>query len=131
MADKFKLSENWIHLGLGATSEPQPSFSGMEWYGAYSERHASDGNEGRLVSQATFTDSWDVCEMHPNGSEIIICTEGEMTLIQEIDGGEKRISIRAGEYAINPAGIWHTADISDRATAIFITAGRGTEHKPR
>lgn len=78
-----------------------------------------------------FTDSWDVYEMHPNGSEIIICTEGEMTLIQEIDGSEKRISISTGEYAINPPGIWHTADISDRATAIFITAGRGTEHKPR
>ena len=28
-------------------------------------------------------------------------------------------------------GVWHTADIEGTATALFITAGLGTEHKPR
>ena len=28
-------------------------------------------------------------------------------------------------------GIWHTADVPDSATAVFITAGRGTQHRMR
>ena len=35
-----------IHLGLGAKALAQPAFTGMEWYEAYSVRHAADGAEG-------------------------------------------------------------------------------------
>ena len=126
-----KLSESFIHLGLGATAVPQPSFDGMEWYAGYGARHGSDGAEGRLVSLYTFTEPWDVWEMHPRGAEVVVCTAGEMTLIQEIDGAETRITISEGDYVINPPGVWHTADVSGSATALFITAGEGTEHRPR
>ena len=43
----------------------------------------------------------------------------------------RTIVLRAGEYAINPRGVWHTADVAGHATAVFITAGQGTEHRPR
>ena len=131
MADIHKLTENWIHLGLGAKASSLKPFTGMEWYGEYGAAHSSDGNEGRLVSMHTFTESWDVWEVHPNGHEVVICTAGEMTLIQEIDGDEICVTIGAGEYAINPPGVWHTADIRNTATAIFITAGQGTDGRPR
>ena len=39
--------------------------------------------------------------------------------------------LRTGEYAINPPGVWHTADVESEATALFITAGLGTELRPR
>ena len=69
--------------------------------------------------------------MHPRGHEVVICTEGELTLVQQIDGREVRTTLRPGEYAINEPGVWHTADVSGRATAVFITAGAGTEARPR
>lgn len=126
------LHENWVHLGLGASAEAQPPFTGgMEWYADYGARHAGDGAEGRLVSMHRFTQDWDVWEMHPVGSEMVLCTSGAITLRQEIDGGEVQIELRAGQYAINPPGIWHTADVADAAEAVFITAGEGTEHRPR
>ena len=131
MPDTHKLTDNWIHLGLGAKASVLSPFTGMDWYQEYGEKHGEDGNEGRLISQHTFTAPWDSWEMHPNGHEIVICTDGEMTLIQEIDGTEKRVTIGKGEYAINEPGVWHTADISGSATAIFITAGEGTGHRPR
>jgi hypothetical protein len=28
-------------------------------------------------------------------------------------------------------GTWHTADVAGAATAVFITAGLGTQHRPR
>lgn len=127
-----KLSEAFLHLGLGATAVPQPPFDGMEWYAGYGMRHGGDGAEGRLVSQYTFTESWDSWEMHPKGEEVVICTQGSMALIQEFpDGARETVTLEAGEYAINPRGVWHTADVEGSATAIFITAGEGTEHRPR
>lgn len=122
-----------IHLGLGATAIVEPEFTGaMEWYGAYSARHADDGPEGRLVTMHTFTESWDVWEMHPVGAEVVLCTAGTITLHQEhADGSTDAVTLAAGEYAINPAGTWHTADVTATATALFITAGEGTDHRPR
>ena len=122
-----------IHLGLGATAEVEPEFTGgMEWYGAYSQRHADDGAEGRLVTMHSFDESWDVWEMHPVGSEVVLCTAGEITLHQEhADGSTASVTLAAGEYAVNPPGTWHTADIAGTATALFITAGEGTDHRPR
>ena len=128
-----RLEERPIHLGLGATAVPQPPFAGMEWYAGYGERNERDGAEGRLVSLHRFTGAWDMWEMHPAGAEVVLCHEGEMTLHQEhADGSADMVRIEAGEYAINPPpGTWHTADVEGEAKALFITAGLGTEHRPR
>ena len=122
-----------IHLGLGAHSIVQPEFTGdMNWYAEYSERTQSDGIEGRLVSMFTFSRSWDMWEMHPNGSEVVLCTSGSLTLHQErADGSKNTVTLSAGQYAINEPGTWHTADVTGSATAIFITAGIGTQHRSR
>ena len=122
-----------IHLGLGATAEVEPQFTNsMDWYVAYVDRHRADGADGRLVSQFTFEKPWDMWEMHPAGSEVVLCTAGRITLYQEhADRTRDRVSIGPGEYAINAPGTWHTAEIQGSATAIFITAGLGTQHRPR
>ena len=132
MAEARCLADSFIHLGPGATAVPQPAFDGLEWYESYGQRHGADGAEGRLVSQHAFTESWPSWEMHPRGSEVVVCTEGEMILTQEFpDGRIESTTLAAGDYAINPPGVWHIADVDERATAIFITAGEGTEHRPR
>jgi mannose-6-phosphate isomerase-like protein (cupin superfamily) len=122
-----------IHLGRGATAVTEPAFTGdFSWYESYTARHTADGTEGRLVSMFSFTGPWDMWEMHPNGSEVVLCTSGALTLHQETaDGARRTVSLRPGEYAINEPGTWHTADVSGPATAVFITAGWGTQHRPR
>lgn len=126
------LSQHPLHLGLGATAVSQPLFTGeMDWYGGYGERHGVDGVEGRLVSMHTFTESWDVWEMHPLGAEVVLCTAGSIELVQEIDGSEVATTLQVGEYAINEPGTWHTANVTEPTTAVFITAGLGTEHRSR
>jgi uncharacterized cupin superfamily protein len=121
------------HLGLGATIEVEPEFGGdMSWYEGYVERHAQDGAEGRLVSMYTFSTSWDMWEMHPNGSELVLCLSGSITLHQEMpDGTQSKVDLGPGQYAINKPGTWHTADVQGEVTALFITAGLGTQHRPR
>lgn len=129
----MNIAVNPIHLGLGATACAEPAFTGsMDWYAGYVERHRSDGFEGRLVSLFTFKDPWDMWEMHPNGAEVVLCVSGSITLHQERpDGSRHAVALGPSEYAINEPGTWHTADVSGEATALFITAGVGTQHRPR
>lgn len=99
MSGPHRLSENFLHLGLGATAVPQPPFDGFEWYEAYGARHGETG---------------------------------AMVLTQEFpDGAREQVTLRSGDYAINPPGVWHIADVEESATAIFITAGEGTQHRTR
>jgi quercetin dioxygenase-like cupin family protein len=128
-----QLSAHPLHLGLGATAEIEPLFTGKpSWYEDYAQRHGDDGYEGRLVSMHSFTESWDTWEMHPHGSEVVLCTAGSMTLLQEnSEGSVSTTQLEPGQYVINEPGTWHTADIQNTVTALFITTGMGTEHRPR
>ena len=128
----FRLGDTPVHLGLGATVVPQEQFTGEPtWYERYGARHAADGAEGRLVTMHTFSEPWDSWEVHPHGEELVLCIEGAITLHQEIDGQIRQATIRSGEAVINPPGVWHTADVVTTATVVFITAGMGTEVRPR
>ena len=128
----FSLLTHPAHLGLGATAQAQPEFTGMDWYADYARRTESDGAEGRLVSMHHFTQSWDSWEMHPAGDELVLCIAGRITLHQEhADGGVETVTLDPGDYAINPPGTWHSADVDGAATALFITAGLDTQHRPR
>jgi mannose-6-phosphate isomerase-like protein (cupin superfamily) len=121
-----------IHLGPGGKAEPQPEFTGMEWYDAYERRHGGDGSEGRLVSLYRFAENWASWEMHPVGDEVVACLEGSIILHQEhADGSKGSVHLGPGDYAINPPGTWHTADVEGEVTALFITVGEGTTHRPR
>lgn len=127
------LSTYPIHLGLGATAVSEPEFTGdPSWYDDYMTRHADDGADARIVAMHSFTESWPMWEMHPEGGEVVLCIEGSITLHQEHpDGRMEKFEIGPGSYAINDPGVWHTADVDGTATALFITAGRGTKHRPR
>ncbi len=129
------LAKHPIHLGLEATAVVLPEFTGTgEWYMNYGMQTESDGVDGRLVSLHSFSESWDVWEVHPHGTEVVLCTQGRVTLIQRKggpDGEEVVAELGPGEYVINEPGDWHTADVSEPCTCVFITAGMGTENHPR
>lgn len=129
----FDLSQYPVHLGLGARVVPLEHFDGtMEWYQRYGEGHAADGPEGRLVTMHSFDEPWDSWEVHPKGEELVLCVAGSIVLTQELaDGTHHTVDVHAGEAVINPPGVWHTADVTEPCTCLFITAGEGTQHRPR
>jgi len=138
MSDIIEFSDGYfVHLGLGATAVPLPRHTGdVSWYESYGREFAADdGTEGRLVSMHTFTESWDTWEMHPEGSELVLCTAGTVDLIQEgEDGSTSMVSLTTGQAVINAPGVWHTADVPDAGdppTVVFITSGVGTQIRPR
>jgi len=128
----FDLSATPAHLGLGATVRQLAPFDGtLDWYGRYADEVAGDGAEGRLVSLHTFDGPWDTWEMHPSGHELVVCTAGRLVLHQERDGATVTVVLDPGEAAVNEPGVWHTADVEGPTTALFLTAGLGTELRPR
>jgi quercetin dioxygenase-like cupin family protein len=132
VTDSFDLSTTHVHLGRGARATPIPDFRWTpEFLGRYAEEHAADGDEGRLVLMGSSDSSWTSWERHPAGEELVVLVSGRVTLIQEIDGVERRTELHAGEAIVNPRNVWHTADIHEPSRTLFITPGLGTEHKPR
>jgi hypothetical protein len=121
-----------LHLGLGATIVPQEAMTGdMAWYARYGARTAADGADGRLVAVHEFSEPWTMWEVHPHGHELVLCLAGRIVLHQERDGVRSSLTLEPYQAAINEPGVWHTADVDAPATALFITSGVGTEHRPR
>ncbi|QVM84970.1 cupin domain-containing protein [Novosphingobium decolorationis] len=128
-----ELGRTPVHLGPGGHAEALPAYTGtMDWYAAYARRTEADGPDGRLVALHCLDADWDSWEMHPCGDEVVVCLAGELTLIREsAEGSHICEDLHAGDYVIIPSGVWHTADIARLATALFITTGHGTQHRPR
>lgn len=128
----FDLTKVYVHLGLGARAEPLADF---EWSPAYLQRyedeHAGDGADGRLVMVGVQDANWTHWERHPAGDELVVALSGRQIIIQEIEGEQRRIDVRAGQAVINGRGVWHTSDVVEPGRVLFITPGRGTEHRSR
>ncbi len=82
-----------------------------------------------LVTFNSFNSDWPFWERHPNGDEIVCLISGRITFVLE-GMGETELS-NAGDFAFVPKGTWHTARVTEPTTMLFITAGEGTEHRPR
>jgi mannose-6-phosphate isomerase-like protein (cupin superfamily) len=128
----FDLSKTVVHLGLGATTTDLPDFEWtQEYLEGYERSTAGDGDEGRLVVMSPHDHTWTSWERHPAGEELVVQLSGRSVLIQDLPDGERRLELGPGQAAINPKGVWHTADVVEAGRALFITPGRGTAHRPR
>ena len=125
-----------VHLGTGdgnrSSAIPIESF-GFDGpsFEKYIEQYCSSENPGRLVMVETTPADWQFWECHPEGDEVVIVLEGKAIFIQEIDGKELRMVVGPGSTVINPAGVFHTADVESPMKAIYITPCPGTRHRPR
>ncbi|WP_374584569.1 cupin domain-containing protein [Pseudoduganella sp.] len=126
----FRATETFLHLGPDGTSVP------LEVDDAFWAKLTSGGFDhlgpGRLVSTYDFSADWTGWERHPAGEEVVVLLAGALDFVLESDGGQRTISLRQpGQFLLVPRGAWHTANVPRSATALFITPGEGTEHRPR
>ncbi len=127
----FDLAHTFVHLGLDAAATPLPDFAwSPEYLDAYAARFATDGDEGRLVCVLPQEATWDTWERHPAGDEVVVLLSGRVDVVQEVEGTQRVVELRAGEAMVNPRNVWHTALVHEPGEALFITPGTGTEHRP-
>jgi mannose-6-phosphate isomerase-like protein (cupin superfamily) len=128
----FDLSKTFVHLGLGSRAVLVPDFEWTpEFLEQYSQKFASDSDDGRLVMIGESTKTWTSWERHPAGEELVVVMSGKLTLIQEIDGSTRFVPMKSGEAVVNPRGVWHTVDVVEPGRCLFVTPGQGTEHRRR
>lgn len=122
----YSATETFIHLGPDGTSVPLP-VNATFWEDLNAGRFAHLG-PGRLVSTYEFTADWESWEMHPAGEEVVVLLSGAMDMIV---GNQPVHLTTPGQFLLIPREVWHTANVAERAVALFITAGDGTEHRSR
>jgi mannose-6-phosphate isomerase-like protein (cupin superfamily) len=87
--------------------------------------------EGRLMTAFTFAEPWATWERHLAGEELVLLLSGVVDMVLESPAGEQVVRlVRPGEFVLVPAGVWHTARTATQTTMLFLTPGRGTEHRP-
>jgi mannose-6-phosphate isomerase-like protein (cupin superfamily) len=132
MNEPFDLSSTIVHLGRGSTAVPVGGADWtLEWLAHYGEKFETDGDDGRMVCVFPQSETWTSWERHPAGEEVVVLLSGRVDVIQEIDGEHHRVMLLPGQAMINPRGVWHTADVHEPGQGLFITPGRGTEHRSR
>jgi uncharacterized cupin superfamily protein len=133
MSDEaFDLASTVVHLGAGSTATPVGGADwSPEWLDGYARRFEADGDEGRMVCVFPQAETWSTWERHPAGEELVVLLSGRVDIIQEIDGEHHTVELHAGEALVNPRGVWHTANVHEPGQGLFVTPGRGTEHRPR
>ena len=126
----YKATETYVHLGPDGTSVPLHVTS--TFWEELTSGAFSDLGPGRLVSTYDFKGNWTTWEKHPAGEELVVLLAGTLELILSINSREEKVSLSCpGQFLIVPRDTWHTANVPRSALALFITAGEGTQNRPR
>jgi quercetin dioxygenase-like cupin family protein len=120
-------AEVYVHLHTDAEVHLEPLTD--DFWPSISER--TDLHTGRLVTGIGTAGDWTVWEMHPEGDELIIVTEGSCRF--HLDDGSEVTEhvVTAPQFVLVPKGVWHTMDEIDAGRAVVVTWGAGTQHRPR
>lgn len=122
------LTRTYLHL-VGETDVHELAVTDDFWE-RIQER--TDLHQGRLVVRSVFGGDWSTWEVHPAGEELVTLLSGELTFLLEQGGAVERVTLsQVGDTVIVPRGVWHTADVPEAASALFVTPGAGTQHRPR
>lgn len=70
-------------------------------------------------------------EMHPDGDELLYLISGRMEVLLELDGGDRRVEVGAGEAIVVPQGVWHLIVVKEPGQLLNITPGPHGEARPR
>lgn len=130
--DGIRLDTTPVHFAAPASATVIDGFTfDPAGFQAYMAAHTSAAEPGRLVFVERSAANWQSWERHTQGDELVIILDGVALFVQEVGGAEVRIRVSAGQAVLNPAGTWHTADVEEPFSAVYLTPCPGTEHRPR
>jgi mannose-6-phosphate isomerase-like protein (cupin superfamily) len=119
MSRSFDLATTFVHLRDGGDAEPI-ALTRSFWSGS-----AADAYD-RVLGAFDFATSADLHasmqEIHPQADEVLILASGALDVILDLDGGERKIALEAGQAAIVPRGVWHRLVMRRPGRLLFINS---------
>jgi len=122
----FDPAETYVHLTEAGSAEPVP---GGERFWSLPEPELDRFGGGWLITEFECASDWPNWEMHPDADEFVYLLSGAAVLLLEEPGGLREVPLVRRAAVVVPRGIWHTAKVSDPSRMLFVTRGRGTEHR--
>jgi len=84
---------------------------------------------GRIVTGSRHEKDMAHWEMHPAGDELLVALSGEFEVHLQDGPNGQRLPLKAGEVVLVPFGIWHRLTVKTPGEILFITPGKGTQHR--
>lgn len=125
----LNLLATYAHVRDDASMQAVPT--GEDFWPSVGAGRFPELDRGRLLSAFEFDAPWSSWERHPAGEELVLLLDGACELLLELEDGVRRIRLaQAGDYVLVPGNTWHTASTDRPTRLLFLTPGRGTEHRP-
>jgi uncharacterized cupin superfamily protein len=96
---------------------------GPDFWSQTVNKHA----DGRLAFAYRFERDSATWERHPAGEELVYVLSGAVDFVLEDD---RVVSLHAGDGYLVPRNIWHRQIVRAPGDILFVTPGKGTEHRP-
>ena len=124
------LASNYLRLKADSSIEVLPG--GPPFWEKLMRGEFGDFKHEYLVTTSTFAEDWPSWENHVNGDEIVYLLSGKVEFFLELPEGTVSIVVdKPGDYVKVPRNTWHTAKTSVETCMLFITAGEGTQVRPK
>lgn len=123
--DKIDLAETYLDLAEGGAVHRIPVDEGF-----WPRLMGGEIEPDRLMAVFEMGESMRHWEMHPAGEEVIVALSGDVDFVLEDQPGARTVTLAPGDTLVVPRGTWHRVVVRTPARLIFVTWGRGTEHRP-
>lgn len=122
----FDPSETYVHLTPDGSAE---LVSGGERFWSMPQPEVDRFGGGWLITEFACSADWSNWEMHPEAEEFVYLLTGAAVLLLEQAAGLEEVPLQGRSAVVVPKGVWHTAKVSRPSRMLFVTMGRGTQHR--
>ena len=119
-------SETYVYLTPDGSAEKLP---GGKRFWSMPETELDRFGDGWLITEFESSSDWSSWEMHPEADEFVYLLSGAAVLLLQQAGGIQEVALSDHAALVVPKGVWHTAKISRSSRMLFVTMGRGTQHR--
>jgi len=119
----FNLSTTFVHLAISGKARKVEV--GPDFFSSFKSRE--DLQNGRLMGALNMSEGSSHWEMHPDGDEFLYLLSGSVNV--ELKDEKRCVRLSGMTGCVVPCGTWHRTVVHQPSKMIFITPGKGTQHR--
>ena len=114
-------------VGLLACGGPSSTVEKQGEFDKAVERFVAGDYRGTISRMEKDMPHW---EMHPSGDELLVALSGEFEVLLQDGRSDRSVPLAAGKAFLVPYGMWHRLKVKTAGEVVFVTPGKGTQHRP-